>query len=229
MAAAVAKAVTTRFSCRGFLAQPVPHDLIEHILGIAQRSASWCNSQAWQLHITEGEGTERFRRALSSHAAQAAADERGVVPQSDFPMPARYAGVYDQRRKACGLALYESMGVARGDRVASGRAMMRNFSFFGAPHVMIITSPKDLGTYGAVDCGSFLTTFLTVAHAHNVATIAQGAIAVYSDFVREYLSVPEDRLILCGVSFGYADPNDPANGFRTERAALDEVVNWVRQ
>lgn len=223
--AAVEEVVASRYSCRGFLSDPVPHEVIERIVSVSQRSASWCNSQAWQLHITEGQGTERFRRALSEHAATAANDP--ALPRSDFPMPAAYLGVYNERRKSCGLALYQSMGLEKGDRAASGRAMLRNFSFFGAPHLMLVTSPRALGTYGAVDCGSFVSTFLTIARAHNVATIAQGALAVHSDFVRDYFAIPEDRLILCGVSFGYEDPSDPANGFRTERAPISQVVDWI--
>jgi hypothetical protein len=34
--------------------------------------------------------------------------------------------------------------------------------------------------------------------------------------------------VLCGLSFGWRDENHPANGFRTSRASLDEVVRWVR-
>ena len=227
MAAAVEQAIEQRHSCRGFLPGPLPRTLIEHLVATAQRSASGWHSQAWQLHVTEGESTERFRRAMSKYAAEQMAG--GNVPEisSDIRMPERYSGIYGERRKQCGLALYQSMGVAREDRAGSAQAMLRNFALFGAPHVMIVTTPRDLGTYGAVDCGCFIGTFLTLATAHGVATIAQGALAVYSEFVREYFKVPQDRLVLCGVSFGYEDPNDPGNGFRTERSGLADVVDWV--
>jgi nitroreductase len=227
VAAAVERAIFLRHSCRGFLADPVPHALIESMITTAQRSASWCNSQAWQLHVTEGGGTERFRDALSKYASEQMGG--GNVPKiaSDIPMPERYVGTYRDRRKQCGLALYQRLGIGPEDRAGSARAMLRNFSLFGAPHVMIVTTPRDLGTYGAVDCGSFVSTFLTIAAAHGVATIAQGAIAVYSSFIREYFAIPEGRMILCGVSFGFEDMSDPANGFRTERALVNEVVDWV--
>jgi hypothetical protein len=44
--------------------------------------------------------------------------------------------------------------------------------------------------------------------------------------VRDALEVPEDRQILCGISFGYSDTAHPANSFRTTRAAVDEVMDW---
>lgn len=227
VADAVAQAVTSRHSCRGYLPNPVPHAVIERMLEISQRSASWCNSQAWHLHITEGEATDRFRKALVAYATKAANPDNGIVPKPDFPFPERYTGIYDERRKTCGLALYQSMGIERGDRAKSAAAMLRNFELFGAPHVMMITSPRDLGVYGAVDCGSFISTFLTVAQSFNVATIAQGALALYSEFVREYFAVPDDRMVLCGISFGYEDTSDPANAFRTERASTSATVSWV--
>jgi nitroreductase len=221
------KLVTTRYSCRSYLAQSVPHETILRILTAAQQSASWCNSQAWQLYITEGAGTERFRAALSQHAAQQMGES--TVPKSspDIPMPDRYVGMYGDRRRECGLALYASLGISAGDRVASRHAMLRNFSFFGAPHIAIVTTPRDLSAYGAVDCGSYLSTFMIVARAHGVATIAQGAIAVYSAFVREHFQIPVDRLVLCGISFGYDNLKEPVNGFRTRRARLDDVVTWI--
>ena len=43
-----------RHSCRAFQPQPVPRVTIERILSLAQRTASWCNCQPWQVAITEG-------------------------------------------------------------------------------------------------------------------------------------------------------------------------------
>ena len=81
-----------------------------------------------------------------------------------------------------------------------------------------------LGTSGAVDCGAYVSTFLAAASSLGVATCAQAALALYSDGVREHLGIPEDRLIVCGIAFGHADTEHPANAFRTERAELADVV-----
>ncbi|HAM89204.1 MAG TPA: nitroreductase, partial [Rhodobacteraceae bacterium] len=50
--------------------------------------------------------------------------------------------------------------------------------------------------------------------------------AGHAPLVRDALEVPEDRQILCGISFGYSDTAHPANSFRTTRAAVDEVMDW---
>ena len=220
-AATLARLFAGRFSCRGFLPRAVERATIVKIVEIAQLTPSWCNSQAWQLTVTSGEATERFRSALYEHAIQSRGED------FDFPPPERYEGVYLERRRTCGWALYESVGVERGDRKASVRQRLENFRLFGAPHVAIVTTPRDLGVYGAIDCGAFIMAFTLAAQSFGVATIAQAAIAAKGPFVREYFAIPDDRAILCGISFGYADDAHPANAFRTQREDADRVVEWV--
>ncbi len=209
-----------RFSCRGFLPDPVPRTTQEAILTMAQRSASWCNTQPWQIHITEGEATERLRRALSEAAHP---DE----PGPDFDWPVEYRGVYQERRRACGLALYESQGIKRGDREGAERQAKENFRLFGAPHVAMITTDAALGTYGAIDCGGYVACFLMAATSMGIATVAQAAVASRPGLVRNFFRLGPDRLIVCGISFGFADPRHPANGFRTERSPIEAAASWM--
>lgn len=214
--------MSQRYSCRAFLAQEVPQDTITNIVRTARKVPSWCNAQPWQLTITRGAETDKFRKALSDAAMGMVKGAAG----SDLPFPASYSGVYKDRRKDCGWALYEAVGVEKGDRVGSARQMMRNFDLFGAPHVAIVTSPVELGPYGGVDCGGFITGFTLAAQAAGVATIAQAALAGYSPFIRDYFGMAEDRQIICGISFGYADTDHPANGFRTTRADPKDIIDW---
>ncbi len=132
--------------------------------------------------------------------------------------PREYRGAYLERRRACGFSLYEAVGVARGDREAYARQGFENYKLFGAPHVAIITSDEALGTYGAVDCGAYVNNFLLAAQSLGVASIPQAALASHSKFVREHFGLGDDRLVVCGISFGYEDRASTANGFRTDRA-----------
>ncbi|MGD9945552.1 MAG: nitroreductase [Burkholderiaceae bacterium] len=210
-----------RFSCRAFRPQPVPNKTVEHILRQAQRTASWCNSQAWQVAVTRGEGTERLRQRLLAHVDSKPADS------NDLPFPEAYLGVYLQRRRESGFQLYDALGIGRGDREAYARQVRENFAFFGAPHVAVISSNRSLGVYGAIDCGAYVSNFLLAARACGVATLPQAALARHGGFLRKELGLAEDRLVVCGISFGYADEGHPANSYRTSRAGLDEVVQWV--
>lgn len=225
----LARLVGARHSCRGYLPDQVPHATIETMLRIAQGTASWCNSQPWQAIVTEGEASERFRGALYAHATGNRWEDQKTRPeQPDFAFPARYVGIYKERQRETGWALYRSVGVAHGDREASGRQMLENFRLFGAPHVMIITTEEDLGVYGAIDCGAYVANVMLAAQSLGIATIAQAALAGVSGFIREHFGIPAERKIVCGISFGYADPDHPANSFRTTRAALDQVVTFER-
>ncbi len=208
-----------RHSCRAFQPEPLPRATIEKILSAAQRTASWCNAQPWQVVVTSGAATDAFRRCL-----QGAAD---TPPAPDFPWPREYQGAYQERRRACGLALYDSVGIARGDRVASARQGLENFRLFGAPHVAIVTSDEALGVYGALDCGAYVANFLAAATSLGVATIAQAALAARGPLVRTHFGLPDHRRVVCGISFGFADAAHPANQFRTTRAPLSEAVQWV--
>jgi nitroreductase len=218
---ALGRLLAGRWSCRGYLSDPVPRAVIEQVLALAQRTPSWCNTQPWHVLITEGEGTQRFRNALR----QGVSDEM----RPDFPFPQRYAGVYDKRRKEVAWQLYESVGVARGDRTASAAQTAKNFEFFGAPHVAIITTEADLGVYGAVDCGLYVQSFLLAAQSLGLGTIPQAALASHPHVVKEFFGLPETRLVVCGISFGWPDRDHPANGFRTPRVSAEESVTWMTE
>ncbi|WP_299848712.1 nitroreductase [uncultured Roseovarius sp.] len=207
-----------RYSCRAFRPDPLPDETIRQIVSTAGRAPSWCNAQPWQVTITRGDETERFRTAL----LDAVTNEK---PNPDFAWPNAYPGATGTRRRICGFQLYESVGIARGDQEARHRQSMENYRLFGAPHVAIISSESDLGAYGALDCGGFVTAFTLAATALGVATIAQASVAAYPQMIRQHFDLPENRLVLCAISFGYADPDHPANGFRTERAGLAEIYD----
>lgn len=222
-AATLARLFAGRYSCRAFRSDPVDRAAIVRIVEIAQMTASWCNAQAWQLIVTSGPGTERFRQALYEDATGPARNEEAF----DFPPPERYEGVYLERRRECGWALYESVGVARGDRAASVQQYLENFRLFGAPHVAIVSTPRALGVYGAVDGGAFVAGFMLAAQSLGVATIAQAAVASRAPLVRRHFAIPDDRAILCGIAFGYADDTHAANAFRTRREDVERVIAWV--
>lgn len=211
----------SRYSCRGFKAKPIERSTIERILTIAQRTPSWCNTQPWQILILSREAAKRFSAAVYDWS------KNGAAFKPDIDFPAAYQGIYLDRRRECAYQLYQSVGIPPKDRAASQAQALENFKLFGAPHVAIVTTDRTLGPYGAVDCGAYVSNFVLAARALGVAAIAQAAFAHHADFVRAHFSLPDDRLVLCGISFGYEDPTHPANGFRTSRAPISEVATFL--
>ncbi len=214
---AVGEALRERWSCRGYLPEPLPVDLIESILEAAQHAPSWCNTQPWQVAVFSGPALESLREAFASDPRLG----------SDIDFPPGYSGDHAERRRAVARQLYEAVGVTWGDREGSNAQTMRNFDFFGAPHVAIVSAPASLGAYGLVDCGLYVQSFLLAAHAAGVATCAQAAVAMRSELLRERLGWDEDRQVVCGIAFGRPDPDHPTNSFRAPRVPITTTTTFL--
>ena len=210
-----------RYSCRAYRPDPVPRPTIEQILTAAQRTASWCNSQPWQVVIASGEAREKFRKLIYAEAASGAGDDH------DFTPPREYLGVYLERRRESGFQLYNTLGIARGDKAAYGRQALENYNFFGAPHVAIIHTDEALGIYGAIDCGAYVGNFLLAAQALRLGTIPQAALARHSGLIRRHFGLGDDRRVVCGISFGFPDRDHRINSYRTSRASVPDAVTFV--
>lgn len=210
-----------RYSVRAFLPQEVDRKTIEHVLNVAQRTASWCNSQPWQVVIASGEAKERFRKEIYATASSGAPDD------GDFPFPREYRGVYLARRRESGFQLYNTLGIPRGDRLAYAKQSLENFNFFGAPHVAILHTDEALGVYGAIDCGAYVGNFMLAAQALGLGVIAQAALAHQSGLIRRHFRLGDDRRAVCGISFGYPDRDHRINSYRTSRAEISDAATFL--
>ena len=211
--------VRDRYSARKFRPDPFPRIPSRASWRWRSSTPSWCNCQPWQLVITRGAGTERLRAALYEHAR--AARPRSRI--SPFLPPTRACTGSAAR---CGVQLYQAVGIGRDDRAAAGQSL-ENFRLFGAPHVAIVTTEADLGVYGAIDCGLYVQTFMLAARDLGVDTIAQAALASYPQLIREILGLPEQRRVVCGISFGFAEQGDRIHSYRTERAPIADAVQFA--
>ncbi len=131
--------LAARYSCRAFRPDPVPDDVITQIVQAARHVPSWCNAQPWQVSITKGAATDRFRAALTEAAQQ------GTAAKPDLDWPTGYSGIYSDRRRTCGFQLYDAVGIDESDHAGRRAQMLRNYALFDAPHVAIISSPAELG------------------------------------------------------------------------------------
>jgi nitroreductase len=213
--------LNARISTRKFQSRAVPRAAIEQILRLAQRTPSWCNIQPWQVVVVSGQALSALRERLWQHV------NSGARPNPDFVFPPTYEGVYRERRKVCGVQLYQAVGIGKDDRAAAAQQSLQNFRMFDAPHLALITVEDYLGFYGAFDCGLYVMSFMLAAQSAGVDTIAQASLASYPDLVRAQLNLAPTRKLICGISFGYAEKSHPVHGYRTERVELNEAVQFV--
>ena len=216
---ALERIVHDRRSVRGFLPRPVPTETLRRVFELAQRAPSNCNVQPWRSYVASGRTAERIRQALLAKL-----DEK-TPPAYDFSAGKNvFFGAYRDLQVQCAVALYSEMGIARDDQAGRAHAVRRNFALFDAPHVVFVGMHKQFGIQVALDVGAYLQTLMLAMTAHGIASCPQGALRSYPDVVRETFDVPDDIGILCGISFGYEDPDVPANRTRVPRSPLDTNV-----
>lgn len=217
----VSDALKKRVSIRAFLDKPVPEEIMKKIFTDAQLSPSNCNVQPWQIYVVSGEKKNELKDKLVAKVMS------GEAPNPDFDWKVRYEGIHKDRQFGSAHALYSSMGIERSDKDGRLLAMLRNWSFFDAPHALFFTMDKYLNIMGAVDMGIYAQSLSLLMAENGISSCMQGALGQFPDPVREMLNIPEERGILFGMSFGYADENVPVNKTRTEREPVENSVVFV--
>ncbi len=212
-----------RRSIRAFRPDPLPRATIDQLFAAAQRAPSWCNVQPWRVVVTEPPLTGTLAAELQTAA-------RSGLPHAEVPFPLDYPSPYKEHRVACGVALYQSMGIARDDKARRYDAWLRNYALFDAPHVAIVACDRRLGPYVYVDLGVWLGYVLTAAEALGVDTCPMASVAAYPEPLRARLPIADTDAILFGIALGHADEEAPANRCRTTRepaAANVKIVDGV--
>jgi nitroreductase len=214
----VAAALQKRVSIRAFLPKPVPAEELRRIFTAAQLSPSNCNVQPWQVYVVSGATKQILQDRLVADVAS------GKPATPDFDWSLKYEGELRERQFGSAAALYGALGIDRKDRPARDKAMLRNWTFFDAPHAAFFTMDKTIGMRGAVDLGIYAQSLALLMADAGIDTCMQGALGQHPATVREILSIPDELGILFGMSFGHADPDAPANTARTEREPLEKSV-----
>ena len=209
-----------RYSTRAYLDTPVSQSLLETIFEQAQRAPSNCNVQPWQTYVVSGEKKEALKGELLKVVMS------GASPNPDFNWLPKYEGVHRERQFGSANALYSSIGVTREDKRGRQMAMIRNWQFFDAPHVVFFTMDKYLDIMGAVDLGIYAQTLSLILTEHGISSCMQGALGQFPDPVKQALNLSEKRGILFGMSFGYADEEAAINATRTDRESLANAVSF---
>jgi len=216
----VSDAVAQRRSARAYLDRPVSDVLLREVLQKALRAPSNSNIQPWLVHVVNGDATRRVTAATSSRSTFPPQFDSEVYPFYPVPTPP----AQEARRFECGEAQYGARGIARDDAHARLAYVYGNHQFFGAPAGMFLFTDPSAGPSQWADLGIFLQTVLLLLTEAGLDCVPQISWNRFHALVKAELGVPETMLLYCGVSIGYADPNDPINAIRTGRAPLDELV-----
>jgi nitroreductase len=213
--------VRERRSFRSFLPTPVSDAHIRQVLEDAQRSPSNCNTQPWQTHIVSGAKIQELGRILTEEN-----EAQNYTPDFSFDDKCFY-GAYGERQRAHGKTYYESMGVAREDKVGRHLAAAKNCSFYGAPHAALLFMPSfgDNVRVGG-DIGMYGQTFLLSLTARGLGGIPQTMIGYFAQTIRDYLDISDEFKMMFAIAFGHPDFSEPVNNLKMGRVPLSESVTF---
>lgn len=216
----IEEAVASRRSVRDFLPTPVPGDVIRRVLQQALRAPSGGNLQPWHLHVVGGERMDALK-ALMRERMHAPREE------SEYDIyPAELVAPYRDRRFAVGEAMYARLGIPREDKEARRRWFARNFQFFGAPLAIFCSVDRRMGPPQWSDLGMLLQTVMLLLRGEGLDSCAQECWAVYPRTIGQFLALPAEQMLFCGLAIGHARRDVPIDGLVTERAPLDEVAHF---
>jgi nitroreductase len=218
----VREAVSSRYSCRAFLAKPVPLNVVQEIIAQAARAPSAGNMQPWRIYALSGKPLEALRTNLAAREGELPRGEGGNYRIYPDPMEEPYRS----RRYQVGEMLYGAIGVPRADKPARYKQYARNFQLFGAPVALFFALEKSFGVAQWADIGGYLQTVALLARGHGLHTCPQQAWVSFHKTVAEALGLPPNLMVYSGMALGYADEEAPINRWRSPRARLDEYATF---
>jgi nitroreductase len=219
----VDEAILGRRSIRAYLDKPVAREVVEDILEVASRAPSGTNTQPWQVIALAGEP----KRELSRRILAAFDDPtEAALHSAEYEYyPVKWASPYLDRRRKVGWDLYSLLGIGKGDKDRMHAQHGRNYAFFDAPVGLIFTIDRVMQQGSWLDYGMFLQNIMIAARARGLDTCPQAAFTSFHRIISGYLGWPPERMLVCGMSLGYADPDAVENTLVTER---EPVASFAR-
>ena len=224
VARSVEEAILSRRSLRAFRPDPVRRQTVERILALASRAPSGTNIQPWMVIVVAGTVRERLVKAM--HAEFLQHGEEGWKREFEY-YPTKWRDPYLSRRRKIGWDLYGLLGIGKGEREKTHRQHARNYLFFDAPVGLVVTLERDLPVGAWLDTGMFLQNVMLAARAFGLDTCPQAAIASAHTVLRRELQIPQEQIVVCGMSLGYARADAIENTLVTVREPVAKFTRFL--
>lgn len=217
----VSEALVQRKSTRAFLDKAVAREKIERILRAAGHAPSGVNSQPWQVAVVQGASKQKLQTQMEDAFRSG---EKGKMDYQYYPL--EWQDPYKERRKACGLQMYATLGITREDKQRQMDQWAANYRAFDAPVMLLffMDGIMDAGSY--LDYGMFLQSIMLMAVEEGLASCPQAALGEYPQIVKQALGYADDTVLLCGMALGYEDTDALVNSYRTPREEIDNFTRY---
>ena len=222
----VMQALMSRRSIRAFLSDAVDETILRQIFDHARRAPSSSNTQPWKAYVLTGEARDALSRKILTVYNDPEADKLHEEEFAYYPL--KWTSPFIDRRRELGWSLYSLLGITRDDKTRMKAQLGRNFGFFGAPVGVIFTMDRNMEQGSWLDYGMFLQSVMLMARAFGLDTCPQAAFNRYHRIIAEHLALPDDEIVVCGMSMGYADLSQPENTLVSRREEVDDFVRFLR-
>jgi nitroreductase len=217
----VSEALLARKSVRAFLDKPVAIEDIHKILHYARQAPSGTNTQPWKVAVTSGATKQTLDKKLLE------AFKNGQSKDLDYNYyPLKFPPEFQRRRVACGMQMFQTLGITRQDTDKRIAQWALNYSAFEAPVALYFFTHNTVEKGSFMDCGMFIQSVMLMAVELGLATCAQAALAEYPHIVREHLGYSDENILLCGMALGYEDTTAAVNSYRTVREEVDAFTTF---
>ncbi len=218
----VSEAVATRRSVRGFLPDPVDPVVIRRVLERAGRAPSGGNLQPWHIDIVAGAPLDELKTLMMTRVM---ANPKGEPTEYDI-YPKELPEPYSRYRFEVGEDLYGALGIPRESKRERLMWFARNFQFFGAPVALFCSVARTMGPPQWSDLGMYLQTVMLLLREEGLDSCPQECWAMYPQTIREFIGIPDSRILFTGMAIGFKDAADPANAMVPRRAPLADFSSF---
>ena len=217
----VTEAVDSRKSIRAFLDKAVDDSLIKELLEVASRAASGGNLQPWKIYVINGKTMNSFHK-FQSEWTEPETPAYAIYPEN-LKEP------YKTSRYEVADDMYSLLGIAREDKEARFKQVLKNYEFFGAPAAFFCFVDRQMGRPQWSDLGMFLQTFMLLAREAGLDTCPQEAWAMKQESVTTFVEAPDELMLFCGMAIGYQDESEKVNELRTSRRPIEDWTVFLNK
>jgi len=204
----VCEAIETRTTCRAFLDTPVSEATVKAILKGASRAPSGGNLQPWRVWALAGDDLAALESRVKTKIASS---QIADGPTEYLIYPPVLAEPYLSRKFTVGEAMYAAIGVTHADMAGQMVQFTRNFEFFGAPVGLFFAIDRSMQQGQWADLGMFMQSVMLLAREHGLHSAPLESWALWHATVRDFLDLPAELMLFCGMALGWMDADAPIN------------------
>ena len=199
---------------------------IMELLQIATKTASWTNSQPWEVFVLSGATVDKFNEIWREEMKDGIPDSR---PDLIFPHRQEWQQYkrYQDNVLSIGAARKKwakDHGISEEEWNDLTFESLSNNYF--APTIILLALHESATTYSHFDLGSFSTNLLLAAEEKGYSTIVAASIVFFADRIRELIDIPDDIKLVVGIGIGYADEDHPLNQPEAPRNSPEEFTRF---